>query len=117
MLKKCPFCGFQPDIEDADFCYPVGKTTLWQAGCPEPAGGCGARVLGNTKELAIEAWNTRKFWFDIKEKEPPFEELILVSNEERISLAIYHRGLLGTPRWWQFFSWTIQPTHWAYIPD
>lgn len=58
-VAPCPFCGFIPSIDDPDFCHLVGRTTLWQAGCIESAGGCTAKVLGDTKEEAIANWNKR----------------------------------------------------------
>ena len=62
-VKECPFCGFRPEITDADFCYPLGRPVkgvqLWQAGCVESAGGCTAVVIGVSKEEAIDLWNRR----------------------------------------------------------
>ena len=63
-LKPCPFCGYQPERNHPDFCYPVthpdatGKQ-VFRAGCVECHGGCGAEVTGWTAEEAIKAWNTR----------------------------------------------------------
>lgn len=58
-LKPCPFCGKTPDVNDPDFCYPVGRTSIYQAVCFPAYGGCEATVYGATKEAAIKAWNTR----------------------------------------------------------
>lgn len=32
---------------------------VWEAGCLEHEGGCGARVTGDSREEAIAAWNRR----------------------------------------------------------
>jgi hypothetical protein len=59
-VKPCPFCGFQPDIADPDFIYPlVVDRTLWGAHCPTPAGGCDASVLASTRDGALLHWNRR----------------------------------------------------------
>ena len=59
-LLPCPFCGFQPDLDDPDTVYPLNREkTTWQVGCSTIAGGCDANVLGGTKESAIKAWNKR----------------------------------------------------------
>lgn len=59
-IKPCPFCGQIPDVTDPDFCYPLNqKHKVWQAGCIESAGGCGAFILGSSAEEAINKWNTR----------------------------------------------------------
>lgn len=59
-LEPCPFCGLTPDLEDDDVCYPLDKKhSIWTCGCPESSGGCGAEVVGNSKEDAIKKWNTR----------------------------------------------------------
>ncbi|MGZ8924493.1 MAG: hypothetical protein ACXW2E_01285 [Nitrososphaeraceae archaeon] len=59
-LLNCPFCGFHPDINDEDCIYPLNRErTLWNLVCYETGGGCGASVLGDTKEEVITRWNTR----------------------------------------------------------
>jgi hypothetical protein len=60
-IKDCPFCGQVIDETDNDFCYPLDSwRASWRAGCIESAGGCGAEVLGESKEESINKWNTRK---------------------------------------------------------
>ena len=55
-IKKCPFCGSTPSIDDRDFCYPTSRTKkVWQAVCTV----CTAMVLGSNKEDAINLWNKR----------------------------------------------------------
>ena len=58
-VLPCPFCGFHPDPEDADFCYPNDRTrTNWTAKCYETGGGCGAEgPYGDSREDAIAKWN------------------------------------------------------------
>lgn len=78
-LKPCPFCGYQPDIDDPDTLYPssVGWEDIngnriychaeevppdqwcFNLHCQETAGGCGAQVSGDSKMEAIEKWNKR----------------------------------------------------------
>jgi hypothetical protein len=59
-LKACPFCGFQPEMDDPDFLYPIlTDRTLWGAHCPSPAGGCSASVLGESRDEALVHWNSR----------------------------------------------------------
>lgn len=60
LILPCPFCGQTPNTEDCDFVYPINrKGTLYRAGCVEAAGGCGAEVLGGSKDEALRKWNTR----------------------------------------------------------
>lgn len=63
-IKSCPFCGFQPERDNPDFCYPTTRPDaagrqVWRAGCIECAGGCGAETLGWTEKEAIQRWNKR----------------------------------------------------------
>lgn len=68
-LLPCPFCGFQPDINEPDCIYPAcrpeydadGKITfqLYNLVCYESAGGCSAHVLGYDRDECIRLWNTR----------------------------------------------------------
>lgn len=67
----CPCCGFRPDKNSQDFCYPTGTGVVnledgnqsykfWNAHCYEGFGGCGrVSVLGKSEEEAIKLWNTR----------------------------------------------------------
>ena len=59
-LKPCPFCGDTPSVDDPDFVYPQNhEKTLWAAHCCRDGTGCGASVLGWTRDDAINIWNTR----------------------------------------------------------
>lgn len=78
-LKPCPFCGKEPDIRDGDSLYPTGtgwkdegeyrsyhkgsevpkEQWCYAAGCSELSGGCSAEVFGDSRQEAIEKWNTR----------------------------------------------------------
>ncbi len=79
-MKPCPFCGKHVDLEDSDTLYPTGtgwkdhpegfrsyyrhtevpkEQWCWGMHCPEPSGGCGAEITGDSKEEAIEKWNRR----------------------------------------------------------
>lgn len=72
-LKHCPFCGDMPDINDPDVLHAVGGDlnmwydeennkiiyTLWQLSCNRNGCGCGAAVLGDSREDCIRIWNTR----------------------------------------------------------
>lgn len=80
MIKTCPFCGHQPDIEDPDTCHPSG--TGWKdrddgfrsyhrstevprdqwcyvLHCSTTAGGCGVEITGDSRQEAIDKWNAR----------------------------------------------------------
>jgi hypothetical protein len=59
VMAPCPFCGDVPDRDDPDFCYPVGRTSLYAAHCCRTGTGCGASILGDNAGDAIKAWNTR----------------------------------------------------------
>jgi hypothetical protein len=55
----CPFCGFQPEVDEPDFCYPNNRArTDWTAKCYETGGGCGAEgPYGDSFEDALQKWN------------------------------------------------------------
>ena len=82
-MKPCPFCGKKVDLTDDDTLYPSGtgwklfdnggmmmrsyhsfrdvpkEQWCWDMHCPEPSGGCGAMVSGDSRVEAIEKWNRR----------------------------------------------------------
>jgi len=80
VIKSCPFCGHQPDVDDGDTLYPSGiywrvtdgithyirlkdrkegDQQCWQIVCNESSGGCDVEIEANTKEEAIQKWNRR----------------------------------------------------------
>lgn len=82
VLLPCPLCAKKADLSDEDTLHPSGiswyedpqdgircyvgtrsrpdATNLcWSMCCPTPAGGCGMRVTGDSREEAIAKWNTR----------------------------------------------------------
>ncbi len=80
-LLPCPFCGQHLNCEeDEDVLYPTGigwkdedfgyrsyhslkyvpeTNWCWSVHCPTTAGGCGVEMSGDTKQEAIDKWNTR----------------------------------------------------------
>ena len=70
-LKRCPFCGSEMNITDPDCIYPTSTPagydeekdevtyTLWQISCCRGGTGCGAILLGDSKEDCIRRWNIR----------------------------------------------------------
>lgn len=78
-LKPCPFCGHVQTPDDGDTVYPSGtgwKETgeyrhyvsfrdvpveqwCYTVHCAESSGGCGASSSGDSKQEAINKWNTR----------------------------------------------------------
>ena len=79
-MKPCPFCGHEVDLEDGDTLYPNGvgwedhpdhgrhycsrgqvpkEQWCYSMNCPETAGGCGAEISGDSRQEAIDKWNTR----------------------------------------------------------
>lgn len=59
-MRKCPFCDQEPDEDDIEAVFRLSCTAnvVWRAGCVINKGGCGAEVLGYTREDAIDRWNT-----------------------------------------------------------
>lgn len=80
--KPCPFCGMAVDDDLSDTLYPTqgwvwatlghrryrhyvsvladglhGK--VWTFHCTENSGGCGAEVIGHSRDEALDAWNRR----------------------------------------------------------
>jgi len=75
----CPFCGKPVDLTDEDTLYQSGSgwkfdedlqmrtyhrinevpKEQWCYGmhCPEPAGGCGAEIHGDSKDEALAKWS------------------------------------------------------------
>jgi hypothetical protein len=82
-MSPCPFCGHEVDLDDGDTLYPNsiawkvmdnGMTTYhslsdgrefpkeqwcWTMHCPTTAGGCGAEISADSRDEAIQKWNTR----------------------------------------------------------
>lgn len=82
-MKPCPFCGMKLDPDDIDTVYPSGvgwmeyrdenfecrsyhaatavpkEQWCFKVICNESYGGCGAEIHGDSREEAIEKWNTR----------------------------------------------------------
>ena len=56
-------------------------------------------------------------WNRLDAQDPPFVTDIIVTDGDRVSLARFHRGILGTPRHWKFYGSVMRPTHWAAIPE
>jgi hypothetical protein len=80
-MKPCPFCGKEVDMEEPDTLYPSGvgwaysersglrhfvsfrdvpkEQWCYSMNCPETTRGCGAEMVGNSKQEAIDKWNRR----------------------------------------------------------
>lgn len=70
-LLPCPFCSFEPDINDPDCIYPVRSDipyldenekiiyTIWNINCYESGGGCSCSILGDSRQDCIDKWNKR----------------------------------------------------------
>lgn len=71
-LLPCPFCGFQPQIDDDDCIYPATRDRkVWQIVCYETGGGCSAHILGSSPEDCIAKWNRRRSYLSTPTREPP----------------------------------------------
>ena len=85
-LKPCPFCGEMENMKPwtTRFNMDTGMQTDWMCGCK-----CGIQThnLYQTKEDAIEAWNTRApsaRWVSVDERLPDIHEVVLTYAEGRI---------------------------------
>jgi hypothetical protein len=60
-LNPCPHCDHQPEESNLrDSVHPVDRErTVWTAGCLASEGGCDSYSLGDSREGAINNWNTR----------------------------------------------------------
>jgi len=59
LLKPCPFCAFTPNSDDPDCIYLINREhQIYNLVCYEPQG-CGASVLGDSRQDVIQRWNTR----------------------------------------------------------
>jgi hypothetical protein len=80
-MKPCPFCGHEVDLKAPDTLHPSGTGWKTRANgfrsyhsfrevppeqwcyslqCVTTSGGCGVRMDADSREEAIEKWNTRK---------------------------------------------------------
>jgi hypothetical protein len=80
MIKPCPFCGHELDIENGDTLYPSGigykirdngkisyhsyrevppENWCYKIVCNTTEGGCGAEISDNSRKECIDKWNTR----------------------------------------------------------
>lgn len=78
-LLSCPFCGHTPQ-DWQDFLHPTGQAwrdddgmrhymrwddprgthgQVWELGCLEHEGGCGATMTGDSRQDVLEKWNRR----------------------------------------------------------
>lgn len=78
--QPCPFCNHKIDLTDPDCChktaifwrkehgltsyvtkkdYQPGDQPIWTVTCSNSSGGCGAAILGFTREEALKNWNRR----------------------------------------------------------
>lgn len=126
-LKPCPCCGFKPDIEDSDSCYPVSRERdYWSAGCVDSAGGCGLRSFGESMHEAIEKWNTRTSgWISVDERLPfsCVSVLAYIGQVNSLSTSRWAEVVyIDNGKWKSFDGSTTfgdgeQVTHWMPLPS
>ena len=60
-LRRCPFCGEKPELWEIPFGWTNGSQTQWQVICGSGAAcpGLAGTKQCETKEEAVELWNTR----------------------------------------------------------
>ena len=83
-LLCCPFCGHKCDLKEPDTLYPTGiywkessdygrayfgrthklfdpfmVQQCWQINCVTISGGCGANIIGDSRDETIAAWQRR----------------------------------------------------------
>lgn len=78
-MKPCPFCGKEVDLDDPDTLHPNGfgwkdrngiisyhsfrdvpkEQWCYSLKCVITSGGCGAEISADSKQEAIDKWNTR----------------------------------------------------------
>ena len=82
-LSSCPFCGHRCDLKEPDTLYPAGiywaddedigrsyfgrnhkkwipdLKQCWQINCVTVSGGCGAQIIGHSKEETVAKWQRR----------------------------------------------------------
>ncbi len=63
-IKPCPFCNKFLDATEGDVLHstpPIsGDRRVWTLNCPTSIGGCGASILGDTRDDVVSKWNRRK---------------------------------------------------------
>jgi len=83
VMLPCPFCGHRCDLKEPDTLYPaaiywqdvkdqgryyVGRShtawrpemqECWQINCVTISGGCGAQIMGDSKDETIAMWQRR----------------------------------------------------------
>ncbi len=83
VMLPCPFCGYKCDLNEPDTLYPAriywvededigrsyfGRThnlwntemkECWKINCVTVSGGCGAQIIGDSKDETIALWQSR----------------------------------------------------------
>lgn len=58
--RRCPFCGHEPYIEEEGFLVPETRDhQIWSANCCDQHGGCGAQILGVSRDDVLSKWEGR----------------------------------------------------------